>query len=473
MKKCVSLVTTLLLGMIFFTGCGAEEAAAGLGEKPVTVTFWHYYNDAQKSGLDNIIAEYNATVGKEKNVVVEAVGLGSVDDITTKVASVLKDPSAGLEKPNMFLAYRDMLQEIGMEDSDAFLDYNKYFTTEELEGYYTDFLEEGRFGEALYIMPVAKSTELLFMNQTTMDLFFEENPQYSAADFETWEKLSAMAEAFYQWTDAKTPLVTNDGMALIGLDNFSNYFITQYSALGGEMYQLREDGTAQFQLAEANVRKLFENYYVPFSKGYYGGTEKYCSDDLRQDNLCGYIGSVASVTYFPETVYGTDGSEKAVKMGIYPYPYFSGAEKTAIQQGAGIVTLKSDEAENQAVADFIKWISEEKGTAYASMLSYMPTSKVSVEAGKWDIIEDENIRNAVETGTEQIKGYHLVRGFDFVGAYQLRGDLEDYFKSFTRQGREEYLGYLQSGMSEQEAALAMEYEEKASEFYQGILGVFQ
>ena len=311
------------------------------------------------------------------------------------------------------------------------------------------------------------------MNQTMLEKFFEENPLYSTDDLKTWESLAEMAEAFYHWTDAKTPDVINDGKALIGLDNFSNYFIAQHNSLGEAIYETRGDGSVEFTLTEENIKKLFENYYIPFTKGYYGGEEKYCSDDLRQDNLYGYVGSVASVTYFPSMVYGTDGSEMAVEMGIYPYPYFQHAEKTAIQQGAGIVALQSEEAENQAVVDFIKWISEEKGTVYATMLSYMPTSKASVEEGNWDIIKDENIRKSIEIGTEQVKGYHLVRGFDFEGAYEVRANLEDYFKEFIKRGREEYLGYLQSGMTEEEAAAAMGYEGKSAEFYEGVVAIFK
>ena len=322
-------------------------------------------------------------------------------------------------------------------------------------------------------MPVAKSTELLFMNQTMLDEFFKENPQYSGADLETWETLSVMAEAFYQWTDAKTPDIANDGKALMGLDGFSNYFIAQHNALGSPIYETDEAGAVTFTLQEDSIKKLFENYYIPFTKGYYGGKEKYCSDDLRQDNLYGYVGSVSSVSYFPSTVYGSDDSEMEIEMGIYPYPYFEGAQKTAIQQGAGIVALKGEEAENQAVADFIRWISEEKGTVYATMLSYMPTSKASVEAGEWEIIEDSNVRRAVETGAGQVVDYHMVRGFDFEGAYEVRMSLEDYFKAYMKQGREEYLSFLNLGMTAEEAAEAMDYEGKSAEFYEGIVAVFK
>ncbi|MBO5093981.1 MAG: extracellular solute-binding protein [Lachnospiraceae bacterium] len=462
-------VCALVLGL---TACGSEGQT--VSKEPVTVTLWHYYNDAQKDGLDEIVSEYNNTVGKEKKITVNAVGLGSVEDITTKVDAVLNGSQDNIEKPNMFLAYRDMLQEVMKKDNTSaeLLNFRDYFTVEELDGYYPDFLEEGEFGEALYIMPVAKSTELLFMNQTMLDLFFEAHPEYSAKDLETWEAMAKMAETFYEWTDEMTLGVSEDGKALIGLDNFSNYFIAQNNALGSDIYETDEDGGVTFHLEEDDIKKLFENYYIPYTKGYYGGKEKYRSDDMRQDNLYGYVGSVASVAYFPHTIYGEDDSEQEIAMGIYPYPYFEGENKAAIQQGAGIAALSSTEAENQAVAEFIKWVSSEKGVDYAAMLSYMPTSKESVEAADWNVIEDENLREAVTIGMEQVKNYEMVRGFDFEGAYEVRMNLEDCFKEAVLSGREEYLGYLASGMTADEAAEAMQYDEKSAAFYEKVLSLF-
>lgn len=462
-------VCALAFGLM---ACGS--AGQTVSNEPVTITLWHYYNDAQKDGLDEIVSEYNDTAGKEKGITVNAVGLGSVEDITTKVEAVLSGSQDNIEKPNMFLAYRDMLQEIMQKEtiSAELLDFGDYLTAEELDGYYPDFLEEGKFGESLYIMPVAKSTELLFMNQTMLNTFFEAHPEYSAKDLETWEAMAEMAETFYEWTDEMTPDISDDGKALIGLDNFSNYFIAQNNALGSEIYETAEDGSVTFHLEEDDIKKLFENYYIPYTKGYYGGKEKYRSDDMRQDNLYGYIGSVASVAYFPHTVYGEDGGEQEIEMGIYPYPYFEGETKAAVQQGAGIAALSSAEPENQAVVDFIKWVSSEKGVDYAAMLSYMPTSKESVEAADWNVIEDANLREAVTIGMEQVKHYKMVHGFDFEGAYEARMNLEDCFKEAVLSGREEYMGYLASGMTAEEAKEAMQYDKKSSAFYEKVLKLF-
>ena len=69
---------------------------------------------------------------------------------------------------------------------------------------------------SIKIFPVAKSTELLFLNDTDWKLFAAATgAQYS--DLETVEGLVKTAEAYYNWTDAQTD-TPNDGKALFGRD---------------------------------------------------------------------------------------------------------------------------------------------------------------------------------------------------------------------------------------------------------------
>ena len=50
-------------------GCGKKE------KEPVTVTLWHVYGGQTESPLNDLIDEFNETVGKDKNIRVE---VGSV-----------------------------------------------------------------------------------------------------------------------------------------------------------------------------------------------------------------------------------------------------------------------------------------------------------------------------------------------------------------------------------------------------------
>ena len=75
MKKCIKLLIILILILslcLLITAClknGDEDY--GLNPKsPVTITIWHYYNGAQKTSFDELVKEFNETVGREKGIAV-------------------------------------------------------------------------------------------------------------------------------------------------------------------------------------------------------------------------------------------------------------------------------------------------------------------------------------------------------------------------------------------------------------------
>ena len=67
----------------------------------------------------------------------------------------------------------------------------------------------------------------------------------------------------------------------------------------------------------------------------------------------------------------------------------------------------------------------------------------------------------------------MVYGFDFENAYSVRQGLEEYFRSTLAQGRQEFVGYLERGLTAEEAAQKMQYDRKADEFYQQIRALFE
>lgn len=91
----------------------AEESSALTEENDsdtaMTIEFWHYYNDAQKQHLDQLVKEYNGTLGLERGVAVEAYSQGSIADLTNKIDLVLNGTTNDVEMANIVLAYRDMV----------------------------------------------------------------------------------------------------------------------------------------------------------------------------------------------------------------------------------------------------------------------------------------------------------------------------------------------------------------------------
>lgn len=462
-------------------GCarGASEtetlsAQAGDGQSGdgMKLVFWHYYNDAQKKHLDQLIEEYNSTEGADRNVTVEAYSQGSIDDLTNKLDLVLNESSNDLEMADMFLAYRDMVVNVVKEHSDKLVDFSTRLSAEELQLYNQDYLNEGYISGKLYTLPVVKSTELLLMNEPRLDEFLAARPQYQAKDMGSWSGLEEMARGYFEWTDAMTPDVDGDGKPFIGLDNLPNYFIAMNHAQGSDIYHYGEDGQLVLELDRDYIKRLFLNYYKPFTKGYYGASGRYRSDDVKQSFLAGYIGASSSVLYFPDEVADEEGNMIPIEIGIYKYPVLDGAQPTAVQQGAGVAIFNSESDREDACIDFIRWLTLDKGFEMASSMSYMPVNNAQLTAEQESGIDNDKVLQGMKVGLEQSRSYKMVYGFDFENSYDARAGIDQYMSSVLKEGRDEFAGYLDQGLSMEEAENAMDYEKKADAFYEQITTIF-
>ena len=168
-------------------GCGKKE------KEPVTVTLWHVYGGQTESPLNDLIDEFNETVGKDKNIRVEVGSVTNTNIIHEGVlAAANKEPGAS-ELPDMFVSYPKTVT--AMPDPDVLVNYKDYFTDEELSAFIPAFVEEGTIAGKLAILPVAKSTEILFYNKTAFDRFAEETGA-DPSEFETWDGLYKLAEVY-------------------------------------------------------------------------------------------------------------------------------------------------------------------------------------------------------------------------------------------------------------------------------------
>ena len=102
-----------------------------------------------------------------------------------------------------------------MDQMGELADLAPYFTDEERAAYVDSYLTEGDFDDSgsIKIFPVAKSTELLFLNDTDWQTFAAATGAQDS-DLETVEGLVKTAEAYYNWTDAQTD-TPNDGKACL------------------------------------------------------------------------------------------------------------------------------------------------------------------------------------------------------------------------------------------------------------------
>ena len=358
--------------VLCLAGCGGAQSTAQSNTEPVALTVWTYYNGDQLEGFNKLVDTFNDTVGKEKNIIVENYSQGSVNDLEAQVIAAAQGKVGASAMPNIFMAYADTAYT--MDQMGELADLAPYFTDEERAAYVDSYLTEGDFDDSgsIKIFPVAKSTELLFLNDTDWQTFAAATgAQYS--DLETVEGLVRTAEAYYNWTDAQTD-TPNDGKALFGRDAMANYMLSGAKELGDTIFDVK-DGKMTMGLSEDVARRLWDNYYVPYIKGWAASSGRFRSDDIKIGSILAYIGSNSSATYFPTQVMLSDTESHDIALKVLPTPHFEGGKKVAVQQGAGMAVAKTTDAEVEASVVFLKWLTQpENNIAFAVASGYLPVT---------------------------------------------------------------------------------------------------
>lgn len=373
-RKKMSVLCGLLAMGVVLAGCAAKTPLdAG---NPVTIEVWNYYNGNQLTAFDQLVEEFNETVGKEKGIIVRSSSQGSVNDLETNVLAALRGDVGAADVPDIFMAYADTAYTA--DQMGGIVNLKQYLTEEEIGTYIDSYIREGDFdgnGE-IKIFPMAKSTEVLVLNKTDWDKFAEETGA-SYEDIADLESLVETARAYYEWTDAKTPEKEGDGRALFGRDAMANYMLIGSMQLGTELFQV-SDGKMTLHFEKSVIRKLWDCYYVPFVKGYFAASGRFRSDDIKTGNIIAFVGASSGASFFPSVVSIDDKTSYPIEMEVLPCPGFAQGEAYTVQQGAGMVVTKGSEAEIHGAVEFLKWFTADKQNILFSVQSgYLPVKKTA------------------------------------------------------------------------------------------------
>lgn len=409
-----------------FSGCVRKNSPLD-PENPITISIWHYYNGTVKNRFDSLVTEFNETVGMEQGVVVDAQSYGDVNQLADAVFNAAQKSIGAQPMPDIFAAYPD--NAFRVNQILELVDIETYFTEEELSEIRKEFLEEGRFGEELKlkILPIAKSTENLYINKTYWDEFAIETGA-KLEDLTTWEGITRTAELYYNHT----------GKSFFCIDSNANYMLVASKQLGEELYLYSGDN-AELNLREENAYKIWESFYVPYLKGYFSKSGRFSSDDAKTGKILAYTGSTAGASYFPTEI--SEGEEVVqIEVLTLPYPYFKNGEHYAIQQGAGMCIAKSDNAHEYGAALFLKWfIQEPQNVKFAVSTAYFPVKDAALneevllsEVDKGEI-KIEAIRKSIITTMDMFDRYSLYGNRPFEGSYNIRTLLENHLFNHTQE----------------------------------------
>ena len=167
MKK--RLLLLLILSLVFVTcasGCGQKSLLNP--DNPVTLTLWHVYGEQADSPMNRLIDEFNSSVGKEKGIVIATTLMSNASQIGQKLLDAQAEKPGALDMPDMFFCHNSNAEELGV---DNLIDWETCFTKDEMGAFVSDFLPDGMVDDTLVVLPVTKSTQLLFLNGTEFARF--------------------------------------------------------------------------------------------------------------------------------------------------------------------------------------------------------------------------------------------------------------------------------------------------------------
>ncbi len=440
-------VLCLLCAVVFVAVSACQKKSALDKDAPITLTLWHYYVGRNKISLDDAVAEFNKTVGFEKGIIVQAVGYGSIADLEADVLQSADGINGGKLMPDLFSSYADMAYKIN--ETGKLADLTPYFSKDETDEYMGIFIKDGQFkGGKLQIIPVVKSTEILYVNDTEWEQFKAEKQWTDDAMLSTWESIYDASKQFYEWTAQCAP-DKETGRAFMGVESVANYMIAACKQRGVDLFDANGDGTGRIVLDHSVLKKAFDLYYRGMALGYFSTVGRFCTDDIKTGNIIAFVGSTSSASHFPTAVI-KDNQEQDISFLAMPYPSFKGAEPLAMRQGAGMCVTKGSEAEEEASTIFIKWFTDSKQNIKFSMSTgYIPVKRKSYQdpaftsqlnafegSSETKAQEDIIVAGVYKRGLAQLLEGKTYAVTPFANSYDARAKIQETMQQIVSEDRE-------------------------------------
>ena len=423
MKKSISIILATILTLGMFSGCSAPNRNYS-PENPILITVWHHYNGHHQAAFEDLVVKFNETVGKETGIIVESTSKGSTVEIASALNDSIDEKVGADSLPNIFSSYSDTVYDLVQRDVVAPLD--NYITEDEKSEYIEDYLQGSEFEEngAFMLLPVSKSTEVLYINELVWNKF-KINTGAKDEDLSTWESLTEVAQKYYEYSG---------GQAFFGRDATANYLLVGSKQLGEELF-VSENGKAEINYNKDTVKKLWDNLYIPTIKGHYAMDGKFRSDDLKTGKIVSYVGSTSGSAFFPTNITDEDGNLTPAKCDVFPLPNFSGTQPLAVCQGVGMAIVKGEEQEEHASTVFLKWLTNvEQNVEFSISTNYMPVKKDADIMNKLDEMlannpESINISTykTFEVTEDMLETYSLYSNEAFENSFAARSTLESLF----------------------------------------------
>lgn len=400
MKKIISIL--ILFALAICTVCGCAKKSELSSDNPVTLTMWHVYGEQSNSPMNLLIDEFNRTEGKQKGVIINVTSMTNASQIGPQLLEAQADNPGSPNMPDLFFCHSNNAQALGEEN---LVNWNDYFTKEELSEFIPEFVEDGMVGEKLAIFPVSKSTHMLFVAGGVFERFSADTG-VTYEDLSTWDGFFDVCEKYYEWSGGK-PFCAID------------YLIrcVELSALSegsGDFY----NGDGWYDYSNEIFKESYMKFASAIAKGHIVVSDLYSNTQVMTGEVMAGIGSSASILYYNDTITYPDNTKEPMNLKVIPYPQTGNGENLVTQAGVGLCAYKTTTQKAEAAYVFAKWLTEkERNVDFVTDTGYMPVRKESLSDMEDYKFDDEGYRSLYEALAVTQSNCKAVTEPNFVGYY--------------------------------------------------------
>ncbi len=371
MKRRLAIVAALCALVALAMGC-ADPSRPSAGN-PVTLTLWHTYVEQMNSGIGSLIDEFNGGVGAENGITVSVTSVSNASVLNQNILTAANSNPGAPKLPDIALVYPHIAKPLA--EKGMLTDLRAQFSDGDLLKFVPRFLQEGMLGgEEIYLLPVAKSTEVLYVNRVIFDRFAAATG-VDLAELGTFEGIAGAAEMYADWTDALTPAVSGDAKAFFYPDNLFNYALIGLAQMGENLI-----AGGAIDPTVPGFRRVWESYYPQAVRGHFAIFNDYGNYLAKTGDIVCTTSTSAGVMFYPDSVTYSDNTKEEAWFDVLPYPVFEGGKKIAMQRGGGMCVFRSTPAKEAAAGLFLAWLTApEQNLRFTANTGYLPVTTEAFE----------------------------------------------------------------------------------------------
>ena len=345
MRRMILIISSLLIGAVLFAG-GASESGK------TTVEIWYSNAGIAGNAFEEIVDDFNSTIGEEKGIVIEPIYQGAANDVLTKVKAAATADRSSLPD----IAQLDATACLDMKNADYLIlpqDINldtSYIMPSAIEALMSD---RGLLG-----IPFNASSLLFFYNKTLFDSLSLDPPE-TLDDFAEIAPLLGEKDSngkITRYAFAGVPATYELG-TFIGAQNGLSYFVDMQNGHMGtpEKVLLEDEGT-------------FRNFLVHWKNLYDTGWVNNITSGISTEFAAGRTATMLSSSSDIASVIKNVGGRFEVGTAFVPKTDENATGGVNIGGGSFFIFTPSD-----AVRTVLEYfISENVQLKWAEETGYMP-----------------------------------------------------------------------------------------------------